>query len=159
MRKIIRPKEISIMYPVGTYMLKNSYNIKMMANNIAGFISNIKTVAFWARGSSGTIISTVIAGELENPDMIINYVKKDDESNHHIKMHTKIDKDLNIIVDDFISTGDTLVSILSEMLVAGVTPDVICMSGGFYEDHENLLIGEFGEEFFENTIFIFNEFV
>jgi phosphoribosylpyrophosphate synthetase len=127
----VRLNHREIDYPVGNYISTNLQIIKDMSYNILQLYGH-KNICLWCRGSSGAIIAGIIANILEDivPNIVINYVKKANEESHaHVMV--PIFGYVNIIVDDFIRTGDTVIGIAKAIRVSDPDEKIhcLCVSG------------------------------
>ena len=117
METIIRKVDKKIHYPVGYHIQHNISVIKAMSVTISNLIkdcsSNIRLV-LCCRGSSGAIIAGIIACDF--PKSIIYYVRKDEEQSHSSNAIEINSDDVIIIVDDFISSGETIFSIYESIM-------------------------------------------
>lgn len=85
-------------------------------------ISEGTTIAFIARGTSGAMIAGAMMNELHHIDSFarscVIIVRKESDTSAHCSSLKGIE-DLNnarlVVVDDFISSGDTILSILEEL--------------------------------------------
>jgi adenine/guanine phosphoribosyltransferase-like PRPP-binding protein len=134
-------------YPVGENILFNIGVINEMSEGIYLVInehyqlSDIKNIIIFCKGSSGAIIGGIVSLELAklipNKNIVIHHIKKEGEESHHSSFldSSTFDKSLTIIVDDFISSGYTINSILER--VHAMRPetiiDILCVSGGIYD--------------------------
>lgn len=117
-----------IEYPVGDTMLKNKKNIMTTARTLLEEFPN-KPLTLWTSGSSGSIIAGMIVA-LATVDVKIIYVYKDTEPNHDVHDYfTPLPDSINVIVDDFTSTFNTIRRILTYMDYCQVTPDCLCVVG------------------------------
>lgn len=97
-------------YPVSTYVGKNKKFGFIMATQISQhFGKNLRLICM---GSSGSIFATMITMLLPNHEIEIYYVKKQGEHSHGSSVEyirNVGDESIeNIIVDDFISSGETI---------------------------------------------------
>lgn len=111
-------------YPVGQHVFNSQHIIKQYSKHIIKdllkskkttkeSIFDEKTLSIWCRGSSGSIISGLLISYLQSyfSYIYINHIKKDGENSHHGNSGFNIGK-YNIIVDDMVSSGETIVEIL-----------------------------------------------
>jgi adenine/guanine phosphoribosyltransferase-like PRPP-binding protein len=145
MKKITIP--LCRSYPVGE-------NIQSYLPTIRGMIKAIKAldkkdIKLCCRGSSGAIISGIIAAEI--PECEIIHVKKDGETSHtYNSEYTILPSDYIIYVDDFVSSGSTMLAINRALNTHRV--DCVCIGGLCCEeeqlyckmdfDFEVLIVGE-----------------
>lgn len=124
-----------IKYPIGEHF---SYNIarvrrigSLLSKNLPNYLTDKKqTIQLWARGSSGAIIGSIICAALIQKGFkaILLIVRKDTEKSHWPNPILR-ENAFNVIVDDFICTGNTMDKILEYMLKVKVKPDAVCVSG------------------------------
>lgn len=70
-------------------------------------------INIWCRGSSGSILASFLSIELRKFDCRICYVRKGGEKQHNSKPNPI--NGINIIIDDFICSGETIEAIISDM--------------------------------------------
>ena len=124
--------EFIMEYPIGIFMVENKILINEM---IKSFIS-IKAfknsyVNIICRGSSGAIIAGIFSFTIPNDNKII-YIRKTGEESHQRSGYSLRSDAINLIVDDFICTGETIRSIISSLDAhqgKSVEIDCICVSG------------------------------
>ena len=111
--KIVCYKGDMMNYPVGLNLMSNMKIIKLMARKLNLLYGKTgKEIIFWTRGSSGAIIASVTATFLKHNECYINHVKKEGESSHSSNQMRVDANSINIIIDDFICTGDTIKKII-----------------------------------------------
>lgn len=103
-----RSKLNEMEYPVGTYIAENKDTIKYIGRIIKKYYSD-KRVNLWCRGTSGAIISSIISLQLNK--CRICHIKKEGENSHGSYVNA-IKDGYNIIVDDFICSGETISTII-----------------------------------------------
>lgn len=92
-------------------------------------------ILIFCQGNSGSVVSTIFASRLtdEGYEPRIIYVRKRGESRHGGLSFTPAAGDLYVIVDDFVSSGDTVNSIYKD--IQGYLPsthkhiDALCVTG------------------------------
>jgi len=106
-----------INYPVAENMASNLSTINAMADKILELYPNKENINLWCRGSSGAIIAAIISSKLieKKYHVTICHVKKEGEKNHHGDGIYFIPDGINIVVDDFICSGDTI-NFISEQI-------------------------------------------
>lgn len=142
MRTYKYSKEFYLDYPIGATMANNKrainelisiweYKCKLPVNKVVNII---------CRGSSGAIIAAAFAMRIDNPVNIV-YVRKPGEQK---ECHSEPSSDLrplyksnahNIIVDDFISSGSTIIAIkqfLNENDFSDTVIHGIVVTGGLW---------------------------
>lgn len=100
-------------YPVGEYVQRHIRTIKYYAEIIKRENKDKKKVCLFCMGSSGAIISAIVCSELDDYfECEINHIKKIGENSHSSATPSMNPENFNVIVDDFIATGETIQSIL-----------------------------------------------
>lgn len=99
-------------------------------------------VNIFVTGSSGSFISAWLLARIDLPDIVkinVIYLKKEGEHTHYDQRREitpLMDKDFNVIIDDFISTGVTLGRIMSEVVEKGINSiDLLLVSGDVDPDY------------------------
>lgn len=103
-------KGLGINYPVNDCK-KVSHNIDLIIPILKSIVGN-KKLNIWCRGSSGSICAAILASKLDNISRIV-YVRKETEFKH--ENNYPMNNFTNIMIDDFIDSGDTLNSIKTKM--------------------------------------------
>jgi len=124
-------------YPVGNHIVYNLPVINSMANGILGikniYFADKDGLILICRGSSGSIIAGIVANKLstEIDDITIIHVKKENEVAHDDGnlRHGIVKNQLTVIIDDFISTGNTIWKIMDETNQYIYKYDILCVSG------------------------------
>lgn len=129
--KHIKLESVSqLSYPVSSYIQFNIPTILDMVEKLKTELDENKELILWCRGSSGAIIAGVMATQIKNAK--ISHVKKDGESSHSATVSTT-PKDrkntINVMVDDFTSTGSTLNAIYDQMKAHKIKVHGLCISG------------------------------
>ena len=120
---------VQLSYPIGPYIHGNLPSIKQMARSLNELYGD-KPITLWIGGSSGALIGGIIANELstDDRDIKINYAYKKAEPSHHSgSIGYSLDNSVNVIVDDFVVTGNTINRIIDYMNISRVTPDCLCV--------------------------------
>jgi orotate phosphoribosyltransferase len=129
-----------ITYPITIYINRNNtiLDIELMIKNIKKYIDTTETneITLIGTGSSGAILCGIIAWELNKEKKYktrISYIKKDNEKAHYphgSKSDINVEKKERklIFIDDFISTGQTLLNVLVELEKINKKLDAICTS-------------------------------
>ena len=126
-------------YPVGLNIQQNIPIIKQMAKLLKLEYPK-KTLVFWVRGSSGAMIAAMISGFLREQECIIHYVRKSGEDSHGGSDYRNVTNAIHIIVDDFMSSGNTVRIIFEELAECDEVLDCLCLSGIIYLDKiDNIL--------------------
>lgn len=118
-------------YPVGENIARNIPIIKLMVKRFK-LVKEFKNrpVNIMCQGSSGAIIATFFALAIKNSTIV--HVKKPGEVSHSSLTINMSDNPVNLIVDDFISTGETVKRIYSAVTsrVGYKIPiDCLCVCG------------------------------
>ncbi len=132
-------------YPVGGRLKEAAKYIDNVFNLLWPIITN-KPVNIWVRGSSGAILGTLLASKIDN-EAVICHVKKEGEDSHQGNYFSNRfgEGSMDIIIDDFSCSGDTINSIHEIMIGKRTTPkrnvDVLILSGisnwnfNFFQDN------------------------
>jgi adenine/guanine phosphoribosyltransferase-like PRPP-binding protein len=129
-------------YPVGQYIVQNIPVIKEMAKMIGLVVdenykrqygsNSTQSIVLICKGSSGAIISALISAELfDQYSISIAHVKKPGESSHseNVSSNVKYTESIYVIVDDFIVSGETMISLIDKCQEVGVKPHILCITG------------------------------
>ena len=125
-------------YPITQYLDRAITTIDDITELLKSNFDITNGINIWCRGSSGAIMAGLVAANLyktikleNNSTIAILHVKKDGESSHnsnYFNSHTN--NKLNIIVDDFICTGETIRQIFNCMKNNNTNNiDCICVTG------------------------------
>ena len=108
-------------YPIGFKMEQAKDYVQSAINSFAKIYNNIALekvhhVNLICRGSSGAILAALFSA-FANPewDCRIVHVKKPGESSHGIPIRNCDLAGINVIIDDFLCSGRTLVSIIDDI--------------------------------------------
>lgn len=116
--------QYEIGYPVGRYINEAIEFISRVTNKITSeeLLPKRKEIILWCRGSSGSILAALLASKLVvlGFKVIIRHVKKPGEDSHTSNGWINDYNYFNIIIDDFVATGDTIVAISKEMAKSGI---------------------------------------
>lgn len=127
---------LDIEYPVTRNLPKTIAFANRVAMILLSLITqnHIHYINLWCRGSSGSIIAAFVSHDMikrsKNIQVRICHVKKEGENSHSSSPST-FQNDLdtwNVIVDDFIATGDTIKEIIRAMEKETYKPDVLCVT-------------------------------
>jgi len=134
---IVHTNTKEIKYPCGLYLYENRLIIEKMAIEVAAVYPN-KDINLWCKGSSGSIIAGMMACMLNDREIIINHVKKSGEESHSEYMYSVPPDSINVVVDDFIRSGETIFSIVEHIKrkTSKNTVDCLCISGDVYEKYQ-----------------------
>lgn len=117
-------------YPVGENLEENMPIINEMARLIQEEYDG-GGINIWCRGSSGAIVGALIAAQYISSygGAKVCHVKKDGESSHNHYPNPERDY-VNIMVDDFISSGDTVKEIWEsqQRFMKGAPMDMMVIS-------------------------------
>lgn len=127
-----------LQYPIGHFITVNKEKIQQMINsflNIKEFKK--RKINLICTGSSGAIIATIFSLNIPNENKIV-HVKKEGEK-AHVSSIDIYSGEVNVIVDDFMVTGDTLNKIYAAIkykLNSGkgfvqLNVDCLCITGEF----------------------------
>lgn len=105
------PQLFRTSYPVGENISNNLPLIQIMYEEIKK-LHGVEGINLWCRGSSGAIIAAIIAKEYINSGgkALICHVKKKGEHSHNGSLYFEHGSK-DIIVDDFVSSGETVKAI------------------------------------------------
>lgn len=122
---------INNLYPVG----ENIHGALEYINVVTPFIKDLigdKPINIWCSGSSGAILSAFLVKNLNNP-CIICHVKKEGEHSHHGNSFSKIYKNdcINIILDDFMSSGTTIERIYKQAKYNTLQIDILILANAY----------------------------
>lgn len=121
-------------YPVGIEKERLASSIEIMSSHLFREFKNEELVLV-CRGSSGAIIAGALMVHSNlNVKEIFHVKKKGEESHSGYRHFHPLPRQRIIIVDDFISTGDTIFAIYKKLIedepiVATEGVDCICVSG------------------------------
>lgn len=125
---LIKTEIEQLIYPVGNYINENKPLILKLIEEFKKIEEfNGVPLNLICRGSSGAIVAAMFAMVLEN-DCTIVHVKKDGEKSHSEKTPLN-PMGKNIIVDDFICTGETIIEIYNSFKDDKMLIDCICVTG------------------------------
>lgn len=111
-------------YPVGENVSDYYHTCKEIGERINELFPE-QSITLWCRGSSGTIISALVAQHIQT-SVEIYHVKKHGEDAH---CNCNAHHDINIIIDDLMATGDTVEKIYNEIQKNKLHPDCVIMTG------------------------------
>lgn len=119
----------SITYPVGSCprSLKDGVNsyIQTFRRNFP-----VGNYNLWCRGSSGAIIAGCFSILQTSCNFMICHIKKDGESSHGNSTPDYNETYKNIVIDDFVSSGDTIDEIATKILELGLSLDILIVGEG-----------------------------
>jgi len=142
----------------------NSYLTCLIHPYVSSCNREFPAINIYVTGSSGSFISAWLLAGIDLPDNVkveVIYLKKDGENTHYDqkdRITISRNDDFNIIVDDFICTGETIQRILDDISEKGIhTVDLLLVSGGV--DPDQIPVDRFGKiicckivELHKNTI-------
>jgi len=111
------PNKYSSLYPAGVAMDEYISLAKDMADVFTKVEKTKKSLNIFCRGSSGAMLSALFASNIRDREVLIIHVKKDGERSHSSTTHNSNvsterwvcnDDFINIIIDDFIRSGETV---------------------------------------------------
>ncbi len=127
--EIKNQREVS--YPVGDHIKSAIEFVDKVVEKIQTekLFPTDKECILWCRGSSGSILATLLASKM-TPFPIIRHIKKPLEESHSTNKFSSSLNHYNIIIDDFVASGDTIRAIALMMSKAGIEEiDCIILSG------------------------------
>ena len=121
----IRYLTIDINYPVGLYVNEATVYIDkvfmILDKNKIKFNSRENTINVWCRGSSGAILAALFVQRIpEARAKIIHIKKKGEDSHDYLQDHRSQPEDIDIVIDDFMSSGETLTHIWNDSKIKKV---------------------------------------
>lgn len=136
--KLYELKDVTeLSYPIGKNINQIIFYIKEVMKCIIDneIFNNVHYINIWCTGSSGAILSALLAEKITTNypriNVTIQHVKKKDEDSHNSGniRHFADDAMYNIIIDDFVATGDTLKRIQEHLSFHGVNKvDLLILS-------------------------------
>lgn len=132
-------KPVDTEYPAGRYFNNNISYAKAVAGNIIK-LSPTKNIALICRGTSGTILCGAIGMllKLTEYNVIILISRKTSSHGHSMEGADIVEKDkyFTVVVDDFISTGNTINEIVAhlEAYTSLRTFDLLCVSNNLNKE-------------------------
>jgi len=125
-----------IIYPVGIYIMDNLNTIKSMADAIYLVVNeyyyDCKKIELVCKGSSGAIIAGIVCNILtEKYDKTVNicHIKKEGENSHSGTNLPGYCRGIVVVIDDFISSGCTILSILEKLHERDILNiEILCVS-------------------------------
>lgn len=120
-------------YPVGSNMQNAIKYCDVFSRELIKLNEDLKhkEIHLFCRGSSGAIISALVAQRISSFYKVkIKHVKKNGESSHN-DVYSVFIEALNVIIDDFIASGATVNAIHKKItdITGGCWPQVLCVSG------------------------------
>jgi len=100
-------------YPVGSNIGKAKKLIGHYLTVFYKLYSFDKKINLWCRGSSGAIMATLFAANCKNECKICHVKKQGEDSHSYGYSRYENDGAINIVIDDFIATGDTIRAIVA----------------------------------------------
>lgn len=134
-----RVDELDMMsYPVGENISRNLETIDLIAELISREYRR-EPLNIWCRGSSGAIVAAIIAKDYIQRGGFakVCHVKKQGEHAHSSYPHYNKEY-INIMVDDFISSGDTVKAIWNsqQRYTRGLPMHSLVVTSGSQQVHE-----------------------
>jgi hypothetical protein len=111
--------EAKTYYPIGDNISINLEFIENLKNFLKDNFNESHDIKLYCQGSSGAIISGIIAAGLVNYKVTICHVKKPGENSHwgNVDAYSRKDNTLFIFVDDFIESGQTLIRVFNNSYI------------------------------------------
>lgn len=106
----------------GAFILAETF-VEYFPKDILGHIN------LWCRGSSGAIMATAFAMKDKMHTFNICHVKKEGEKSHETYTRYEV-SGINVIIDDFICSGETIDYIISYMRSLDILPTILMVSSG-----------------------------
>jgi len=136
----IKIKTRPVGYPIGSNMSKVK---NLVQEYVKGFkelnLPKDLEINLWCRGSSGAILAAIFALYMENPVKIC-HIKKRGESSH-CEDPESFEPGYNIVIDDFVASGETIKSIIQHL-----------KNNDFKRDCLIVMDGEMFVKYFDNII-------
>lgn len=135
-------------YPTGLYL--HNFKVENFSEPIIKLCAKTTPVNLFCIGSSGSILSAIIAQYLYSvgyTSVRIRVVRKTEENHHDwYKSYTRdyedeISEGFNVVVDDFIASGKTLINIMNKMQFRrkyNKNLNLLLVSGGIRNNKEML---------------------
>ena len=133
--KLIELENQCTSYPIGRNIQDNMLGILDYQKAIIDtFGEDGRKINLICMGSSGAIIAGIVASGI--PNSKITFVKKEGVSSHDSLPELELyNKFINIIIDDFFVTGNTLINMYNSVCVSGDTStiDMLVISNPKYQ--------------------------
>ena len=94
-------------YPIGRDMDNVMYYAKIFAELITAHAPKDRVLNFLCRGSSGAILAGIVSSLMPEAQTKVSHIKKEGENSHSEYLNFA-EHDYIIIIDDFISSGNTV---------------------------------------------------
>ena len=122
----------TIPYPVGRDMHGTIVIVQEMCDKLIMLYEDAALIQLVVRGSSGAIIGGLVASILNHRKIVtITHIKKEGESSHFSGIYDLISTFPIVIIDDLISSGNTVNEIYKALNDRGYfNVDTLCISGG-----------------------------
>jgi len=119
-------------YPIGSNMVKVK---DLVQEYVKGFkqlnLPISKEINLWCKVSSGAILAAIFALHLNNPVKIC-HIKKAGETSHSVNPEV-FSEGFNIVIDDFVASGETIKSIIAYLKENNFKKDcLIVMDGSMF---------------------------
>lgn len=127
-------KQIKISYkPVGYPVGANMTKVRALVNEYRIGFRQLKlpagtSINLWCRGSSGAILSALFAVWFPQYNISICHIKKSGENSHSDYPDYSATA-LNVIIDDFVCSGETINAIIKAIYQRDLKPDVLVVMG------------------------------
>ena len=112
MKHLVLENGRHLVYPIGS-------NVSSMVVYIENIVTTFKkhkinldkksnVICIWCRGSSGAMLAGMFAYTFKEATVRIKYVKKEGERSHNSYISAFPSNSIDIIIDDFMDTGETI---------------------------------------------------
>ena len=112
MKHLVLENSSYLVYPTGA-------NVSSMVVYIENIVTTFKkhkinldkksnVICIWCRGSSGAMLAAMFAYTFKRATVRINHVKKQGEHSHNSSINISPPNCIDIIIDDFMDTGETI---------------------------------------------------
>lgn len=134
------PSDTNILYPVGLNMQYVTYYLENAAHLFKEYYPETsQSINLICRGSSGAILAGIFYMFIPEYNVEIHHVKKPKEKSHSHDIDL-LENGLNVIIDDFICTGETVNAIYDKLVLdceRKITIDCLIVQSGFSKHRVN----------------------
>lgn len=126
-------------YPTGQHMPTILKCAKLMANILSDRFSG-KSITLICQGSSGATYAALVYSFLPRQIIEICHVRKEHEAAHYMDCTKKSLSEINIIIDDFVHTGNTIERCFNGFMEYNYAEDIhAAIFCGYISDHNEIL--------------------